>query len=202
MKEKDYIEELISKNLEGLNDNEPPEGHFDRFEEKLATQRKKRSFSLNVVWKVAAAVIFVFLAVNQGRIWFSADDENIVASSGQQEMGLASVSPEYEEVEFYYTNAINTGLMQWEKMADAGLISEQEQEMMDVELTEFENVYDRLQNDLAASPNDERVINAMLEYYQKKLSLINMIVNKLEEVKQKNKNHETSKINSSKTEEI
>jgi len=155
-----------------------------------------------VVWKVAAAVIFVFLAVNQGRIWFSADDENIVASSGQQEMGLASVSPEYEEVEFYYTNAINTGLMQWEKMADAGLISEQEQEMMNVELTEFENVYDRLQNDLAASPNDERVINAMLEYYQKKLSLINMIVNKLEEVKQKNKNHETSKINSSKTEEI
>ncbi len=191
MKEKDYIEELILKNLEGLNDNEPPEGHFERFEEKLAKQPKKRSFSLNLVWKVAAAVIFVFLAVNQGKIWFSPDNENIVPSSGQQAMSLASVSPEYEEVEFYYTNAINNGLMQWEKMADAGLISEQEQEMMDVELTEFEDVYDRLQNDLAASPNDERVINAMLEYYQKKLSLITMIVNKLEEVKQKNKNHET-----------
>ena len=191
MKENDYIEKLISKNLEGLNDNEPSEGHFGRFEEKLAKQHKKRSLSLNVVWKVAAAVIFVFLAVNQGIIWFSSDSENNLASAGKQEMSLSSVSPEYEEVEFYYTNAINDGLVQWEKMADAGLISEQEQEMMDVELTEFENVYDRLQGDLAASPNDERVINAMLEYYQKKLSLITMIVNKLEEVKQKNESHET-----------
>lgn len=191
MKEKDYIEELITKNLEGLNDSEPSEGHFERFEEKLAKQHEKRSFSWKVVWKVAAAAIFVFLAVNQGIIWFSSDSENTVASSGRQEMSLASVSPEYEEVEFYYTNAINDGLGQWEKMAEAGLISEQELEMMDVELAEFENVYDRLQQDLAASPNDERVINAMLEYYQKKLSLITMIVNKLEEVKQKNENHET-----------
>jgi hypothetical protein len=191
MKEKDYIEELITKNLEGLNDSEPSEGHFERFEKKLAKQHDKHSFSWKLVWKVAAAVIFVFLAVNQGIIWFSSDSENTVASTGQQEMSLASVSPEYEEVEFYYTNAINDGLVQWEKMAEAGLISEQEQEMMDVELTEFENVYDRLQQDLASSPNDERVINAMLEYYQKKLSLITMIVNKLEEVKQKNENHET-----------
>ena len=191
MKEKDYIEELMTKNLEGLNDNEPSEGHFERFEEKLAKQHQKSSFSWKVVWKVAATVIFVFLAVNQGIIWFSSDSENTVASSGRQEMSLSSVSQEYEEVEFYYTNSINDGLMQWEKMAEAGLVSEQEQEMMEVELAEFENVYDRLQNDLAASPNDERVINAMLEYYQKKLSLITMIVNKLEEVKQKNESHET-----------
>jgi hypothetical protein len=190
MKEKDYIEQLITNNLEGLNNSEPSEGHFGRIEEKLAKQHEKRSFSWNVVWKVAAAVIFVFLAVNQGIIWFSSDSENTVASTGQQEMSLASVSPEYEEVEFYYTNAIDNGLMQWNKMAEAGLISEQEQEMMEVELAEFENVYDRLQQDLAASPNDERVINAMLEYYQKKLSLITMIVNKLKEAKQKNENHE------------
>lgn len=191
MKEKDYIEEMITKNLEGLNDSEPSEGHFERFEEKLAKQHEKRVFSWSVVWKVAAAVIFVFLAVNQGIIWFASDNENTVASSGRQEMSLASVSPEYEEVEFFYTGAINDGLARCENMAKAGLISEQEQEMMDVELAEFENVYDRLQEDLAASPNDERVINAMLEYYQKKLSLITMIVSKLEEVKQKNENHET-----------
>ena len=35
MKEKDYIEELIGMNLEALNDNEPMDGHFARFEEKL-----------------------------------------------------------------------------------------------------------------------------------------------------------------------
>jgi len=192
MKERDYIEELFSKNLKELNDNEPPEGHFERFEKKLAKQHKKRTFSLNVVWKVAAAVIFVFLAVNQGIIWFSSDEENGMTPSVQNEMSLASVSDEYEEVEFYYTNAINSGLNQWERMAAEGFITEEEQQMMDTELAEFENVYKKLQNDLAANPNDERVINAMLEYYQTKLSLINMIVDKLEEVKQKNnRSHET-----------
>jgi hypothetical protein len=48
-------------------------------------------------------------------------------------------------------------------------------------------VFKNLQGDLAANPNDERVIHAMLEYYQTKLSLIYMIVEKLEEVKQKTK---------------
>ena len=60
MKAKDNIEEIILKNLEGLNDSEPLEGHFERFEARLKMQhKKKRIFSLNVVWKVAAAVIFV-----------------------------------------------------------------------------------------------------------------------------------------------
>jgi hypothetical protein len=107
-------------------------------------------------------------------------------------MTLAKVSPEYEEVEFYYTNAINVGLNQWENLISQGLISDEEQQMMDNELKEFETVFLNLQNDLSMSQNDERVINAMLEYYQTKLSLITLIVEKLQEVKQKNNmNHET-----------
>ena len=95
-------------------------------------------------------------------------------------------------MEFYYTNAINVGLNQWEKLVSEGLISEEEQQMMDSELNEFEQIFEKLQGDLATSPNDERVINAMLEYYQTKLSLIHMIIEKLEEVKQKtNTSHET-----------
>jgi hypothetical protein len=105
---------------------------------------------------------------------------------------LASISPEYEEVEFYFTSAISGGLSQWEQLVSEGLISEDEQQMMNNELNEFEEVYKNLQADLSANPNDERVINAMLEYYQTKLSLIHMILEKLEEVKQKTKtNYET-----------
>ena len=193
MREKDYIERLIEKNQEGLNDNEPPTGHFERFEKRLKKQHeyKRRTVNFNAVLKIAAAVVFVFLAVNQGIIWFSSENENTVNSMAGQDISLASVSQEYKEVEFYYTNAIEGGLNQWQQMAAEGLVSEEEQAMMDTELAEFEKVYEKLQQDLASSPNDERVINAMLEYYQTKLSLINMIVNKLEEVKQKNESHET-----------
>ncbi len=192
MKEKDYIEELIAKNLEGLSDNEPPAGHFERFESRLEDFRKrKKVISLNFIWKAAAAAVFAFLIVNQAIIWFSTDNNTQINEPGNQ-MTLASVSPEYEEVEFYYTNAINVGLNEWERLMSEGLISEEEQQMMDAELSEFEQIFEKLQSDLATSPNDERVINAMLEYYQTKLSIIHMIIEKLEEVKQKtNTSHET-----------
>jgi len=186
MRDKDYIEELILKNLKELNNDEPSAGHFERFEAKLeGLDKKKKIISLNFIWKVAAAAVFAFLIVNQAVIWFSPEKGNTGIEQTAAGMTLASVSPEYEEVEFYYTNAIDGGMIQWEKLVAEGLISEEEQQMMNNELKEFEEVYKNLQTDLSANPNDERVINAMLEYYQTKLSLIHMIVEKLEEVKQK-----------------
>jgi len=191
MKAKDNIEEIILKNLEQLNDSEPQEGHFERFEAKLNAQNKKKKITFSVVWKVAAAVIFVLLATNQAYIYLSPDHQgSIFGTTKNNDITLASVSEEYKEVEFYYTNAINVGLDKWSSLADDGFISEEEQLMMDEELNEFEDRFKTLQQDLKANPNDERVVNAMLEYYQVKLSVINMIVNKLEEVKQTNKNHD------------
>jgi len=194
MKERDYIEEIIEKNLERLNDNEPLSGHFERFEAKLRKSNSgKGRRTFNIIWKLAAAAVFAFLLVNQAIIWFSSGNKNLNMSSGKEEITLASVSDEYKEVEFHYTNSIDQGLEQWDKLVSEGFVSEEEQLMMKTELAEFETVFNKLQEDLGTSPNDDRVINAMLEYYQTKLSLINMIVNKLKEVKQqKNTDHETN----------
>jgi hypothetical protein len=189
MKTKDNIEEIILKNLEGLNESEPLEGHFGRFEAKLKLQKKKKKITFNVVWKVAAAVVFVLLATNQAYIYFSPNQQGLLmAQNDSKEVTLASVSPEYKEVEFYYTNAINVGLDQWNELKSEGMISEEEQTMMNDELKEFENLQKGLETDLKANPHDERVINAMLEYYQAKLSVINIIVNKLQEVKELKEN--------------
>jgi len=192
MEKRDDIEKLILDNIETLNDNEPMEGHFARFEAKLNAQhKKKRTINLNIILKVAAAVVFVFLATNQAFIYFSPDNQRIFNSKTESaSLTLASVSPEYQEVEYYYTSSINTGMEQWNKWIEEGLISEDEQTMMNNELAEFETLYQNLQKDLAANPNDERVINAMLEYYQAKLSVINIIITKLEEVQQKTQEFE------------
>ena len=197
MKAKDNIEELILNNLKELNDNEPIDGHFERFQAKLNKQNKTRKITFGLVWKVAAAVVFVFLAVNQANIYFSPDKQAENSVADNNEFSLASVSPEYKEVEFYYTNAINMGMDQWNNLKSDGFISETEQETMNTELVEFEERFKTLQTDLAANPGDERVINAMLEYYQAKLEIINMIVNKLQEVKQlKDSSGEIKKDNS------
>jgi hypothetical protein len=54
-------------------------------------------------------------------------------------------------------------------------------------------MYQQLLADLKANPNDERVINAMLEYYQSRMNVITLIINKLKEAKkQKDKEPEKS----------
>lgn len=183
MKERDKIEDLILNNLKELNDMEPMDGHFERFQAKLDKQHKTKRINFGIVWKVAAAAVFAFLAVNQAVIYLAPEKQK--QAENQAEFSLSSVSPEYREVEFYFTNAIADGLNQWNTLKNDGLISENEQEAMNLELAEFEERYKNLQSDLAINPNDERVINAMLEYYQAKLDIINLIVGKLEEVKEK-----------------
>ena len=63
--------------------------------------------------------------------------------------------------------------------------------MMQKEQEDFDQMYQKLLVDLKANPNDERVINAMLEYYQSRMNVMSLIINKLKEAKQqKNTNHE------------
>lgn len=194
MKAEDKIEKLIRNNLDGLNDHEPRSGHFERFEAKLKGEQKTKRITFGTVWKVAAAVVFILLATNQAVLYLKPDPQvaTLAETKNTDNISLATVSPEYREVEFYFTNAINVGLNEWNSLEKEGFVSENEQQLMNSELAEFESRFKTLQADLAANPNDERVINAMLEYYQTKLGIINLIVGKLEEVKkQKNNHHET-----------
>ena len=62
MKEKsDHIEDLILGNLDKFEENEPLEGHFERFEAKLVKQQNKKIFTLRNIGRLAAAAIFAFL---------------------------------------------------------------------------------------------------------------------------------------------
>jgi hypothetical protein len=119
--------------------------------------------------RAAAAVVFIFLAVSQARIWMMPEKKGQVS--------LGTLSPEYSEVEFYYTSAISKGVETLNTLTGSGVIPKDEYEIM--------------KKELEANPGDERVINAMIGYYQSKLDVINMIINKLQEVKQKkNESHE------------
>jgi hypothetical protein len=173
----DELERLILNNRSSIQDEEPLEGHFERFEARLLQNKKPAQIiTLRAILKVAAIVVFALLAVNQARIYFFTEK--------QENLSLGSISAEYREVEFYYTNAIQLGMNQWEKLKDEGLISETEQQMMQTEQEEFDLMYQKLLEDLKANPEDERVINAMLEYYQSRMNVITLIINKLQEVKQ------------------
>ncbi|MDP3644016.1 MAG: hypothetical protein Q8S54_12595 [Bacteroidota bacterium] len=173
----DELERLILNNRTSFQDEEPPEGHFERFEARLQKASKPaRKIHFQPIFKIAALVVLALLAVNQARIYFFPEKQNAFS--------LGSISEEYREVEFYYTNAIQLGMTQWEKLKNDGMISKSDDQIMQKEQAEFDQMYRKLQEDLKANPDDERVINAMLEYYQARMNIMTIIINKLQEVKQ------------------
>ncbi len=182
----DELERLILNNRSSIQNEEPMEGHFERFEVRLQKNKiPARTINFRTILRIAAVVVFALLAVNQSRIYFFPEKK--------ETLSLGSISEEYREVEFYYTNAIQLGMNQWEKLKSEGLISEAEQQMMQKEQEEFDQMYQKLLEDMKANPTDDRVINAMLEYYQARMNVITLIINKLQEVKQqKYANHETN----------
>jgi hypothetical protein len=183
----DELERLIFNNRNSIQDDEPPVGHFGRFEARLQKKAKPSGIiNLRTVLRIAAIMVFALLAVNQARIYLIPEKK--------ETLSLGSISEEYREVEFYYTNAIQLGMSQWEKYKNEGLISVSEQKMMQKEQEEFDLMYQKLIEDLKANPDDERVINAMLEYYEARMNVMSIIINKLKEVRQQKYQNDEIKI--------
>ena len=99
------------------------------------------------------------------------------------------------ETATFYTTRINSGMSQLKQLADKGIGSEAELAQIKMEMDEMDHLHQDLQKEYSENPNDERVINAMIEYYQTKLNIINTIKTDLENAKTiKNKSHETTKL--------
>jgi cytochrome c-type biogenesis protein CcmH/NrfG len=174
------IDELIRSNRDFF-EAEPSEGHFERFSRKLemkfGTGTVKRSI---VPYLLRAAVVTLLVTLSSLWTW----DHFI--RPGRNRMTLSEVSPQYREVENYYIHQVN---MVESELGSIEIINNQEQkEMLMAEMQNMDSVYVQLQKELKANPNDERIINAMIEHYQTKLEVMTFIVNQLKSIKSENQN--------------
>ena len=171
----DLLERAIRDNKE-VFEEEPLNGHFDRFDAKLDKMHKKqKTMGWKTYLQIVASVLLVALIVNQVQSYLGNE---------QEPLSLSQISPEYSEVEFYFIASIENNILAWNKLVSEGFISGEEQEMMNTEMEEFDQMYKELQAELQANPDDKRVVNAMLRYYHTKLSVTTLIIEELEKVKQ------------------
>jgi uncharacterized membrane protein YhiD involved in acid resistance len=106
--------------------------------------------------------------------------------TGSTRMTLGQVSPQYKEVENYYVYQVN--LMEGE-IVNVDLKNHPNQKaMLMKEMHSMDSTYISLQKELKANPNDERIINAMIEHYQTKLDVMTYIVSQLKSIKNVNQN--------------
>ncbi len=182
------IDEIIRNNRDHFEEQEPSDGHFERFNSKLAQRFHNISVRRSIVpYLLKAAVVTLLITLSSLWTWehFIRPDRN--------EMALGDVSPQYKEVENYYIHEVN--LMESEIMTVDLNNSRQQKEMLMSEMKSMDSVYVQLQKELKANPNDERIIGAMIEYYQTKLEVMNYIVNQLKSVRTANqKSKENEKI--------
>ena len=168
--------------MDFFEDQEPSEGHFERFNRKLeirsSTNTPKRSI---VPYLLRAAVVTLLVTLSSLWTW----DHFI--RTGSSRMTLGQVSPEYKEVENYYIHQVN--LMEGEIITVDLKNNHEQKEMLIKEMKSMDSVYVSLQKELKANPDDERIITAMIEHYQTKLELMTYIVSQLKAIRDNNQNN-------------
>lgn len=175
------LEEILRENKDFFEDAEPSKGHFERFNAMLEVRFRKETPKRSIVpYLLRAAVVTLLVTLSSLWVW-----QNYISSSSKR-MALGDVSPQYREVENYYIHQVN--MMEGE-LDGSSLISNPEQkEMLMKEMKSMDSVYVSLQKELKANPNDQRIINAMIEHYQTKVDVMNYIIGQLKAIRNENQN--------------
>ena len=181
------LEKYISKNRNHF-EAEPSTGHFNRFKDLLEEQTSVKKISiLPQLLKVAAIIVLVVLS----SLWTY---EKVFNNQKEKGLSLSDVSPEYREVEQFFVQEVS---FKYNQIKNSDFLSDSTQKIMIMEeLSEMDSIYNSMKKDLKTSPNDERVINAMIEHYQLKLEVMTNLLEQLQEINTNNKQtgHENNEI--------
>jgi len=183
------IEEIIRNNKDFFEEAEPSKGHFERFNRKLEIRFQVSAPKRSIVpYLLRAAVVTLLVTLSSLWTW-----DHFIRPENTR-MTLGQVSPQYKEVENYYVHQVN--MMEGE-IVNVDLNNNPEQkDMLMKEMKSMDSVYVTLQKELKVNPNDERIINAMIEHYQTKVEIMGYIVNQLKTIRNDNKNKkENEKVN-------
>jgi len=176
------IEEIIRQNRGFFEDKEPSDGHFERFNIKLEMRRQAKGVKRSIVpYLLRAAVVTLLVTLSSLWTW-----DHFIRPENTR-MTLGQVSVQYKEVENYYIHQVN--MMEGEIMNVDLTSNPQQKELLLSEMKSMDSVYVSLQKELKANPNDERIINAMIEHYQTKLEVMTYIINQLKTIRNVNQNN-------------
>jgi len=175
------IEEIIRNNRDLFEEAEPPKGHFERFNTRLEMKFHAGGIKRSIVpYLLKAAVVTLLVTLSSLWTW-----DNFIRPD-RNRMKLSDISPQYREVENYYIHQVN--LMESELNSLTLTNDQAHNEMLRKEMRSMDSVYVQLQKDLKANPEDERIINAMIEHYQTKVDVMSYILNQLKELRNGNIN--------------
>lgn len=179
---KDNIDALFERLTDKFDLQEPNENHRKRFLQKLKQQQDSGNTKTFYNWKpllsIAASIVLLVSLF-------------VFTTENSQAADLASVSPEMQKTQDFFTLTINEELKKLN--AEKNPATEHLIEDALKQIAQLESDYQKLMTDLAESGNDQRVIHAMISNFQNRIDILNTVLEQIENVKQvKNNTYENS----------
>lgn len=173
------LEDFIRANREEFDDIEPRADLWDRIEKQMPAtvvqmkveKRQAKTFSLGFVLRVAAIIIVVM------GIGFTFYLRSTKTTNG---VDLAAINPEYAKQQAQYVSLIEDKRSELKELTktDPQLYRE-----FSTEIDKMEASYKKLKTDLATSPNQERVLRAMIRNLQIQAEVLNQQLQVIEQFK-------------------
>lgn len=176
------IEDIISKNKESFNNNEPSPDHFNNFQKKLENDQTNKGESwferYNIVLKIAAAIL-IFAAIST--ILYT-DSFSYLKNTFTNEIVAAELPAEILEVMQYYNVIENKKISQIDALAVSDDEATRVKNMAMKELQMLEDDRTELESEYTLNPNSERIMNALLLNQQKRAEILDRIISTLNQI--------------------
>ena len=183
------LEDFINTNSTDFDDLEPGNDLWAKIEKGLEEKelkqprREAKTYSLEFVMRVAATVIVV-MAI--GFVLY------IKGIKHTEKVNLADISPEYAQQQAHYASLVQS------KRIELKTISKSDPQLYKEfigEIAKMDSTYKRLNVDLATSPNQERVLRAMIRNLQIQTEVLNQQLQVIEQFNQmkKEESHASTK---------
>ena len=150
------IEDIIKNNKEAFSDNEPRDGHLERFTDKLAEHHLKEEgwFERYAIAVRIAAAVLVFVAVTT---LIYTDRLPVIKRLFTQSIASAELPMELVEAMQYYNVLTDKKVNQIDDFASSSDEAKRVKEKAMFELKSLEENTTELEKEYAQNPNNERI---------------------------------------------
>ncbi len=181
---KDRLEEFVKSHSSEFDLHEPNPELWKGIEKSIAPKRRR-----NWVYYLSRAAAIVFLigaTLVAQRVWMTRG-VGIKKKIVEVEINI----PELKEAEMYYTGIINAKLEEVKPMLSEYPTLEDE---LETDLSELDSIYKGLKNDLKDDIANQEVIEAMIQNYRLRISILEDMLHFLESQNQEDKTFNTERI--------
>jgi len=170
------LEKFVQENRDAFDDKFPSEMLWENINNKLneaevgKTEAKIIPLRSRLYRYVSIAAIGLVLLTVGGLI-----GSYLTQQQQGENLSFGAISEEYEELETYYSQRVNTKVNELKKYRyDDNVIDD---------INELDSAYEELEKELkaqGAAADNEEIINEMIENYQTKIEILERVLNRLE----------------------